>query len=116
MNDLNLKNFINSVVEHILVNEAEEYLEQLDYIFIGDVNISRVGFYANFRHPDEYRAKIIENLTLGSSIHAEVLGLKYGVDFMLYVDGGIITMLEGFTVDGDNYWPSEIVDFKLTLT
>ncbi|WP_193258300.1 hypothetical protein [Vibrio navarrensis] len=107
-----LEAFIYSAVAFIVNHEAPKYSSQLEVMEIVSLDASSVGFYAEFSYPKEFNADSSDNLTLGYTVHADLCGLRYGVDFMLYVDDGVITMLEGFTVNGDEPWPSEILDLR----
>lgn len=51
-------------------------------------------------------------LRLGADFATDVNGVGHGVDFVLYVDDGLITMLEGFTF-GDEKWPNELTYYKI---
>jgi hypothetical protein len=49
-------------------------------------------------------------MTLGD-IGADIPGLAHGAGFVLFVRGGVISMLEGFSYD--EKWPESISEFKL---
>lgn len=104
MAESTLEELIYSAVAFIVKHEAPKYSSQLEVMEIASLDASSVGFYADSS----------DNVTLGYTVHADWCGLRYGVDFMLYVDDGVITMLEGFTVNGDEPWPSKILNFRLT--
>ncbi|EMQ2875430.1 hypothetical protein [Vibrio cidicii] len=109
-----LEELIYSAVDFIVNHEAPKYSSQLEMMEIASLDASSVGFYAEFSYPKEFNADSSDNVTLGYTVHADLCGLIYGVDFILYVDDGVITMLEGFTVNGDEPWPSKILNFRLT--
>jgi hypothetical protein len=45
-------------------------------------------------------------------INAEIEGLQYGAGFLLFVEGGMLDMLEGFTY-GDDAWPDRIERYTI---
>ena len=45
-------------------------------------------------------------------VHATIDGLKHGAGFLLYIDSGFITTLEGYSYEGT--WPNNQSRFDLT--
>ncbi len=68
-----------------------------------------VGFFCDFQIQDEAPA-VDQDFELGD-LHAEVEGLEHGAGFVLFVRGGRLTLLEGFSYDEP--WPDEIRSFSL---
>ena len=70
-----------------------------------------VGFFTNFEIIDK-NLKIKDNLklTLGN-VQAKIDGLEFGVGFVLFVEDGLISMLEGYTYDEP--WPDTITSYLL---
>jgi hypothetical protein len=71
-----------------------------------------VGFFSNYHVPDSAQ-RIAGNPSIRfGDVHAEIHGLAYGAGFVLFVDNGVITMLEGYTYDDP--WPETISGYKLS--
>jgi hypothetical protein len=70
------------------------------------------GFFTELRvQPDERPAPMpSERLRLGD-VEAHIPGLEHGAGFLLYVDRGFLTMLEGYSYDEP--WPVEVNNFTL---
>jgi hypothetical protein len=71
-----------------------------------------VGFYCHFAIPlDIPAAPVATDFTIGD-VTAAVDGLAHGAGFMLFVEDGRISLLEGFSYDEP--WPSEVGGYRLT--
>lgn len=70
-----------------------------------------VGFYLSFDVPPEAPALLTQNFHFGD-VNAAVDGLQHGAGFVVFVGGGRLEMLEGYSYDEP--WPKEIHGFKLT--
>ena len=70
-----------------------------------------VGFFADFALPPNTARVTSPDFTI-TDVSASVAGLRYGVGFVLFVRGGLICDLEGFTI-GEEQWPDPIGDYKL---
>lgn len=71
-----------------------------------------VGFFTEFRHPDDVvRLPSSRRIRFGD-VHADIDGLAHGAGFLLFIDNGLITMLEGYTYGGES-WRKEPVRFEL---
>ena len=68
-----------------------------------------VGFYTQIVVPQALTAAGIDRLTLGD-VHADIDGVEHGAGFVLWIDGGMLDTLEGFTYDEP--WPDRIDSFK----
>jgi hypothetical protein len=84
---------------------------QLETCKAGTREFTGAGFFTNLI-VDESLARPVEcNLRLGDVGAHQVVGLQHGAGFVLYVDKGMLNMLEGY-----NYgepWPEQISGFKL---
>lgn len=69
------------------------------------------GFYLSFDVPPEAPALPSQNFHFGD-VNATVDGLQHGAGFVVFVRGGRLEMLEGYSYDEP--WPKEIHAFKLT--
>ncbi|SFJ99606.1 transposase [Methylocapsa palsarum] len=66
-----------------------------------------VGFFTHFHVPPNVaRLTDREGLEIGD-VSAEIVGLKYGADFVLFVKDGAIDTLEGFCYD--EAWPARAI-------
>lgn len=69
-----------------------------------------VGFVTRLVVPQALTAAGIDRLIL-SDVGAEIDGLPHGAGFALFIEGGMLECLEGFTYDGP--WPDLIESFTL---
>lgn len=53
----------------------------------------------------------VERLRIGD-VNAKIAGLEHGAGFVLFVNGGYLDMLEGYSYDEP--WPEAISDFELS--
>jgi hypothetical protein len=67
--------------------------------------ITGVGFYTRLVVPQALAVAGIDRLTL-SHVAAEIDGLPQGAGFVLFIEGGKLELLEGFTYDG--LWPDRV--------
>lgn len=73
---------------------------------------SGVGFFTHFRVPLEApRLPGGPSFRFGDVI-AEMDGLEHGAAFVLFVDGGVLTMLEGYTYDESWQQPVSSINLK----
>lgn len=86
--------------------------EQRRLLRVTDRQHSGVGFFTNVAVPaDAPKLPGGPGLRFGDVI-ADIAGLAHGAGFLLFVDGGVITMLEGH-LWGDERWPDEVTDFAV---
>jgi len=88
----------------ILRTQAEA-LKVLDREFTG------VGFYTKISAPPELERTNKRSLVFGD-VEAEIPELENGAGFLLYVENGLLHMLEGYTY-GSERWPEQVTSFKL---
>ncbi len=73
---------------------------------------SGVGFFTEFTHPpDAPRLQGARSIRFGDVL-ADISGLDHGAGFLLFIDGGLITMLEGYT-NSNEPWPASVEAFEL---
>lgn len=70
-----------------------------------------VGFYVELVGSEEMRAPLAGKVVFGDVL-ARVPGLAHEVDFIVYLDDGMIVMLEGVSVANEEL-PAEIRGFEL---
>lgn len=73
---------------------------------------SGVGFFTEFGHPDDVsRLPTSKSIRFGDVL-AEVDGLEHAAGFVLFIDNGLITMLEGYS-NANETWPEKVGTFEL---
>jgi hypothetical protein len=73
--------------------------------------LSGAGFFTHFVVANDAIPVAVRTLRFGD-VWAKVAGLRYGADFVLFVDDGRLTMLEG--VSFGEPWPETITEFAVT--
>jgi|TARA_B110000503_G_scaffold78261_1_gene120323 hypothetical protein len=86
---------------------------QLDLATVEGREVSGAGFFTNLLVP-----QTCETSTINSSskfkigdVHANIEGLDFGAGFLLYVENGVIKMLEAYSYDEP--WPVTTDSFEL---
>ncbi len=87
---------------------------QLNLVSVESRKISGTGFFTNLTVPQTCASKIINsNLEFKiGDVCASIEGLDYGAGFLLYVEGGLMTMLEAYSYDEP--WPANTDNFQLS--
>ena len=67
------------------------------------------GFYCDIEVASD-APMVLGDFHLGD-VQAMITGLEHGAGFVLFVRGGRINMLEGYTYDEP--WPDQVLDFSL---
>lgn len=67
------------------------------------------GFYCDFLVGNN--APLVQGDFDIGDVHAELEGLSHGAGFVLFIRGGRLSMLEGYTYD--EQWPAHIKGFSL---
>lgn len=104
--------FERAIIEHILALERPDLLVHLPLLGVKKRENTGVGIYVEIEYSDDTRLVDADNLSLGHSVYAEIDGLEGGAGFVLYVDNGRITMLEGFS-HSSKPWPAHIEKFRI---
>lgn len=107
---------LESVVIRTMLNDSQLPLCRQSFdvstLVVTDRNLSEVGFFTSFVRTAE------------SKIFNEEISMRWGkvigrinssidVDFVVFVDDGYLTGVEGTTFGGEP-WPSEVLRFELT--
>jgi hypothetical protein len=107
-----LNEFERAVLEKLLAGNhpvLATLRRQYEHARVMQRETTGVGFYCEFEvdgeAPVEHR-----DFQIGD-VHAEVEGLAHGAGFVLFVRGGRLSMLEGFSYDEP--WPRRIDGFSL---
>lgn len=89
---------------------------QIDELVVQKRELSGSGFFTSFINKSKVNSKTIDEfkkeLKFGD-VHAEIDGLQFGAGFLLYVESGKITMLEGYSYDEP--WPEKCDKFSLSF-
>ena len=94
--------------EHPVLNSLRR---QLEVCRVDSREFTGVGFYTNLVVDESVAARVEGDLIFGD-VAAEVDGLQYGAGFLLFVDRGMLNMLDGYNY-GES-WPEQISGFKLS--
>lgn len=71
-----------------------------------------VGFFTTLELPEAtVPAPLAHRIVLGDAV-VEMGGLAHGAGIVLFVEGGLLDVLEGFTYDEP--WPDEVRNYKIT--
>lgn len=84
--------------------------EQLGATVVVKRKMTGVGFFTTFAVSDDVRRADDRSFKFDDVI-ASISGLAHGAGFLLYVEHGVLHMLEGYTYDEP--WPQEISEFEL---
>ena len=105
------------VLEMLLRGQDEvlDFLrQQVKDAQVSSREITGVGFFTNFEVPAEApRVKARPKFELGD-VNGMADNVKYGLGFLLFVNDGALSMLEGYTYDEP--WPDEIRGLVLTYS
>jgi hypothetical protein len=89
--------------------------EQLEHASVTKREFTGVGFFTEFAIADHASIRRdLPDATLGN-VRAELPGLEHGAGFLLFIRGGVVTMLEGYTYV-DDQWPERIDEFRVFRT
>ncbi len=85
---------------------------QYEQASVKDRSYSGVGFFTDFEVPaDIPRVDDKPHFQL-TDVVGDVRGIDHGVGFVLFMENGCISFLEGFTYGEP--WPEEVRDYELT--
>jgi hypothetical protein len=101
----------NAAIEAMLADAPPALLEQARRARVTGRRFTGAGFFTDLLVPED--VPILEGIhDLGERVFAQIDGLAHGAGFVLFVRGGRIKCLEGFSFDEP--WPSEVVTFRVT--
>jgi hypothetical protein len=107
--------FEKEVMEKILVgcDDKTEILRcQYQMASVNNREFSGVGFFTSFSVPENcLKLPRLDSFHLGG-VSGEINGISNGVGFVLFIEQGVIHMLEGYTY-GDQRWPRTLVKYNL---
>lgn len=87
------------VVEMLLSGETDELRRLRNQYEAAETTLERstTGFFVHFDVPDDTEPIETKERTILRGVYATVDCLQHGMDFMLFVDDGRLSMLEGYT-------------------
>ena len=89
-----------------------ELRKQFDVCTVKDREFTGHGFFADLSVPEETQKKVGLNLVLGDVLGEDIPELQRGAGFLLFINDGILTCLEGFSYEEP--WPTQVDEFRLT--
>jgi len=113
----NLTTLEDRVLEMLLLGEDEALSllrQQAKQARVSSRKMTGVGFYIEFVVPPEVpRVSGRPTFKLGD-VNGTADNVKHGLGFLLYVEEGTLSMLEGYTYDDP--WPDEVRGLILTYS
>jgi hypothetical protein len=74
---------------------------------------SGTGFFTSFEVPKDVKKLKTPKLVQLGDVVAQIMGVKDGVGFVLFIKNGTIDFLEGY-VYGDEKWPNEVKEYEVS--
>jgi hypothetical protein len=103
-----------AVIDMILDKRGEPFdtiRQQLSHATVAERRFTGVGFFTDFViSPDAPVRRGLADATIGD-VGAEFPGVQHGAGFLLFIRGGVVSMLEGYTYDEP--WPTSSDEFEL---
>ena len=93
--------FEQNIISQILEKDAPDLLAQLSQLRVESREHTGVGTYVNFCYEGRINGLDGDDRTLGMHIFSDIKGIDHGAGFVLYVDTGLISMLEIFSHAGE---------------
>jgi len=109
-----LSKFEKAVLDKLLHGEIPlltELRQQLGECVVAKREFTGFGFYTTLTVPKRFRRTLGPDIYFGDVV-CEFPELSSEVGFLLYVKGGVLEMLEGYSYDEP--WPSPNAHFNLT--
>jgi len=90
-----------------LLQDLRKQFEEIESV---ERKFTGAGFFTKFRLAPNVRPLSKKSLTFGD-VAATIPGLKNGAGFLLFVRGGVLDQLEGYTYG--EFWPTDVPNFGL---
>jgi len=85
---------------------------QFEVASVASRELTGAGFFTHFVIPAETVSAPLQGGKLQfGDVEATIVGLQHGAGFLLYIQDGVIQMLEGYSYEEP--WPSNIEGFRL---
>lgn len=108
-----LDTFENAVMAKLLVGDHPLLVAlraQAESAWVTSRQYTGAGFHCEFAMPPEVMPVEPANFEIGD-VHAVISGLRRGAGFVLFIRGGRLDALEGYSYDEP--WPEAIGEFEL---
>jgi hypothetical protein len=109
---MNLTKFEKAVMDKLLHGEhflLEKLRIQLAQCYVSKREFTGVGFWTDFKVNSKLAYGNV-NFHLGD-VHANVVGVQHGIGFVLFIEHGLLSNLEGYTYDEP--YPENITQYTL---
>jgi hypothetical protein len=103
-----------AVLEKLLSGDSDTYRslrKQIALLRVSERKMTGVGFFTRFKIPAGAPKPMDEPTFQIGGVAADIDHLMHGAGFILFVEGGQIETLEGYTYDEP--WPKDIRNFHL---
>jgi hypothetical protein len=113
----NLTTLENRVLEMLLRGEDEVLTilrQQAKHVQVSSRKMTGAGFYSEFVVPPEVPRVVAPLKFKLGDVNGTADNVKHGLGFLLYVNEGTLSMLEGYTYDDP--WPPEFRGLVLTYS
>lgn len=109
---MKLSGFEDAALRYILTKEAPSLLCHMDNLSVSSREYTGVGVYINIEYIEIPASRFeVGKATLGSGVFAVIGESNTDVGFLLYIDDGLISMLEIFC-HGNEDFPSNIEKYE----
>jgi hypothetical protein len=103
-----------AVLDMLLEKHGEPFdtiRQQLAHASVTKREFTGAGFFTEFALPEHAPVRRdLPDATVGD-VGAEVPGLQHGAGFLLFIRGGVVSMLEGYAYDES--WPATTNEFRV---
>jgi hypothetical protein len=110
-----LTHFERAVMHKLLAGEDEILAILRDQLTLASVNerqMTGAGFFTRFTVPKAARLLPINRPLKIGDVKAKMPELDYGAGFLLYIENGLLHMLEGYSFEEP--WPERVSTFELS--
>lgn len=111
-----LNNLETAVLDKILAGDEPAFSilrEQLRSARVSKREYTGVGFFTEFEISSNAPRLAASKPIRFGDVLAEIDGMEHGAGFVLFIDSGLITMLEGYS-NANEEWPAEVSSFRLS--
>lgn len=102
---------LEAAVLEKLLDGNEFFRRQLPGLSVKTRELTGVGFYTTLEVTTVPAGAAPASQTMFGDVIATIDGLPHGAGFQLYIEGGLLHVLEGYSHDGP--WPDHIGTFSL---
>ena len=111
MNLTILENAVLKMMIEMQGSHRETIQQQMEAAIVGRRESTGSGFFTHFLIPaDAQVRRDLPDMEI-HSVGAKFSNLEHGAGFLLFIRGGVVSMLEGFSYGED--WPQKIEEFEL---